>query len=89
MAQKFVVQPPSPFQVNQVQLGRARKIWKQLFLIYVGVSDYEGATDKKKVSLLLHDIGPMALSYTISPFRRLPPPRRRAQWQLGQHLLMS
>lgn len=58
MAQKFIVQPPPPFQVNQVQLSRAWKTWKQLFLIYLDASDYEDATDKKKVSLLLHAIGP-------------------------------
>lgn len=57
MAQKFVVQPPPAFQVNQAQLGRAWKNWKQLFLIYLDASDYEEATDRKKVSLLLHAIG--------------------------------
>jgi hypothetical protein len=38
-------------------LGQAWKAWKQQFQIYLNVSDYDSASESKKVSLLLHAMG--------------------------------
>lgn len=57
MAQRFVVQPPPPFDCDQRQPGQAWKKWKQRFNIYLEASDYDSASDKKKISLLLNALG--------------------------------
>ena len=57
MAHRVLLQPPEKFYFEHRQLGQAWKAWKQRFLIYIDAADYDTASNKKKISLLLHAIG--------------------------------
>ena len=48
-----LIQPPEQFDFDHRQLGQAWKAWKQRFLIYLDAADYDTASEKKKISLLL------------------------------------
>ena len=58
MAQRFLIQPPEQFDFDHRQLGQAWKAWKQRFLTVLDAADYDTASEKKKISLLLHAMGP-------------------------------
>ena len=57
MAQQLMFQPPPAFDFESRQLGHTWKTWKQQFGIFLTASDNDKASEKKKVSILLHSLG--------------------------------
>eukprot|EP00118_Oscarella_pearsei_P022446 m.259638 g.259638 ORF g.259638 m.259638 type:complete len:238 (+) comp40426_c1_seq4:2210-2923(+) len=56
MAQ-FMIPPPPPFNFDHRQLGQEWKTWKQRLLPFLEASDLDGASERKKSSLLLSLMG--------------------------------
>ena len=51
--------PPKPFRADEKDCtGETWKAWKQSFKIYISARDLNEATDKRKINLLLHLLGP-------------------------------
>ena len=57
MAQQLMFQPPPALDFESRQLGHTWKTWKQQFGIFLTASDNDKASEKKKVSILLHSLG--------------------------------
>lgn len=45
---QITLQPTQPFKFHHRQPGQAWKVWRQQFSIYLDVSDYDSAANKKR-----------------------------------------
>ena len=51
------IPPPKPFRPDGHDSGQSWRAWKQAFTVYLSARDLDGASGKRKVSLLLHLLG--------------------------------
>lgn len=49
--------PPKPIEINSSNAAEAWTKWKLRFQIYLEATDLKGKTEKRKVAILLHNIG--------------------------------